>query len=151
MGEQLISGEIPSRLRGMERGSKQIPDTSFGWMRLLTRHSGGHRNRAGGVDRRQLGAYSGRDVRVPDFGPPRGCGSNRLVRGVARGDLRQVQNLLDGAALLFDLLLQEHDGVDQLFRPRRAARHEHVHGNYLVDRDQRIIVEHACRSRARAH
>ena len=40
MGEQLISGEIPSRLTGMERGSKQIPDTSFGWMRLLTRHSG---------------------------------------------------------------------------------------------------------------
>lgn len=82
MGEQLISGEIPSRLRGMERGSKQIPDTSFGWMRLLTRHSGGHRNRARGVDRRQLGAYLGRDVRVPDFGPPRGCGRTDLSGGL---------------------------------------------------------------------
>ena len=40
--------------------------------------------------------------------------------------LRQVQHLLDRAALALDLLLQHHQRVDELLGARRAAGHEHV-------------------------
>jgi len=60
-------------------------------------------------------------------------------------------NLLQRPRLVLDLLLQHHDGVNQLFRPRRAARHVHIDGNHLVDGDQRVVVEHAGRGGAGPH
>ena len=50
----------------------------------------------------------------------------RRAQPRSHGGLRQIQDLLDGPALLLDLLLQHHERVDQLLRPRRATGHVNV-------------------------
>src|SRR4051812_2661686 len=54
--------------------------------------------------------------------------------------------------LLIDLALQLDDAVDERFGPRRATRHEDVHGDDLIDAlHERVVVEHAADRRAGAH
>src|SRR5262249_1489911 len=50
-----------------------------------------------------------------------------------------------------DLLLQQHYRIDQLLRPRWAARDKDVDRNHLVDRNESVVVEHARRGGAGAH
>src|SRR5262249_25720224 len=65
--------------------------------------------------------------------------------------LSQIQNLLHRPPLILNLPLQEHQRVNQLLRPWRTPRNEHIHRNHLVHRHQRVVVEHASRCRARTH
>src|SRR5438270_3500079 len=55
-------------------------------------------------------------------------------------------------ALLIDLALQLDDPVDEGLGTGRAARHEHVDRDNLVDAlDQRVVVEHAADRGASTH
>src|ERR1019366_154749 len=64
----------------------------------------------------------------------------------------QVERPPERAALVLDLLLQQHDGVNQLLRTRRTAGHVNIHGNPLVHAlYQSVIVENASRGRTRSH
>src|SRR5438309_10669540 len=63
----------------------------------------------------------------------------------------QVEDLLDDTLLVLDLLLQKHDAVNELLRPRRAPGDIYIHRNHLVHRNQRVVIEHAGRGGTRAH
>src|ERR1022692_638253 len=42
--------------------------------------------------------------------------------------------------MALNFLLEHHEGVDQLLRARRAAGDVDINGDYLVDRDQGVVV-----------
>src|ERR1035441_2181158 len=53
--------------------------------------------------------------------------------------------------MALNFLLEHHEGVDQLLRARRAAGDVDIDGDYLVDRDQGVVVEDAGGGGAGAH
>src|SRR6185437_3925992 len=46
--------------------------------------------------------------------------------------LSDVQRLEKTAWLTLNFFLQQRNRIKKLFRPRRAPRHIHIHGNHLV-------------------
>src|ERR1035441_424011 len=57
--------------------------------------------------------------------------------------LRPAEDVSDGAAVVLNLSLEHHQGVDQLLRAGRAAGDIDIDGDHLVDRGQRVVVEDA--------
>ena len=66
--------------------------------------------------------------------------------------LFEVQDFLYSSALPKDLLLKQRQGVDQLFRARRAAGDIYIYGNNLIHPlDQGVIIENSPGGSAGAH
>jgi hypothetical protein len=62
----------------------------------------------------------------------------------ARSARNTADGVLERTALVLDFLLQKHDRVDQLLRPRRATGYVDVNWNVLVHAlNDGIVVEHA--------
>src|ERR1035441_1607892 len=69
----------------------------------------------------------------------------------SRLGLRAAEDVSHAAALLLNLGLEHHQGVDQLLRARRAAGDIDIDGDHLVDRNQGVVVEDAGGGGAGAH
>ena len=66
--------------------------------------------------------------------------------------LFEIQDLFYSPALTQDLLLEQGEGVDQLFRTRWATGNIDIDGNNLVNPlDESVIIENSSRGRAGAH
>src|SRR4051794_21517809 len=79
------------------------------------------------------------------------AGGGEGLEGVVLA-LLDLAGAVDAELAVLDLVVQLEDRVDEHLRPRRAPGEVHVHRDDVVDAlDDRVVVEHAARTRAHAH
>ena len=132
--------------RGLHLGSRGSPDFSLSAARLVpprTLHSRSPEAHASlirgdsGLEAIPLRHRQHGNLRGEEKIPQLLCVENRCF---------------ESAALVFNFLLQHVDGVDKLFRTRRAPGNVNVDGNELVNPlHDGVVIEYAAGRRARAH